>query len=71
MNILYSTKIKVEYSKDRNVSLEHCVLFILKTAARRKQNEEINLRTLSSEDRVIKDFLIKKQTGYNYYKANP
>lgn len=47
-------------------SLEHCPLLIKKTAMRKRQNEEANLRTLSSEDRVIKDFLIKNQTGYNY-----
>lgn len=46
--------------KDGNASLEHCVLLTLKTAVRRKQNEETNLRIVSSENEVIKDFLIKK-----------
>lgn len=49
------------HSKSRALPITY-----LKTATRKIQNEEANLRTLSSEDGVIKDFLIKNQTGYNY-----
>lgn len=42
-----------------------CITY-LKTAIRRRWNEQANLRTLFSEDEVIKDLVIKNQTGCNY-----